>query len=65
MKQSIAPWKPDGTIVWIAERGRSMKVDADGRPERVQVVGISRDVTAGTLGRRRARTAAAEGRRRT
>src|SRR5713101_554149 len=35
--------RPDGSVVWITERGRVMP-DANGRPERM--VGISRDVTA-------------------
>ena len=35
--------RPDGSIVWLAERGR-VGLDASGRPE--QMVGITRDVTA-------------------
>jgi PAS domain S-box-containing protein len=35
--------RPNGSVVWITERGRVVR-DADGRPERM--VGISRDVSA-------------------
>jgi PAS domain S-box-containing protein len=35
--------RPDGSIVWLTDRGQVV-VDADGRPERM--VGISRDVTS-------------------